>query len=709
MDSPKRAGSPSSSSDSKRIKLTVPPSQQSQGASPVDPENAPGKRSELDPIQGGDIVNIPNEPDGGVDSGETSTGEVRVLKEGEGDDDAADVSMGEAADEEVESGDEGDDEDPAQLEATRLKLEEQARKYLAAQTHDVIIPSYSAWFDMSTIHPVERRALPEFFSSRNRSKTPSIYKDYRDFMVNTYRLRPTEYLTVTACRRNLAGDVCAIMRVHAFLEQWGLINYQIDPEQRPAALAPPFTGHFRVILDTPRGLQSLHPGTRPSGTHPTSNGASKFQTSSATLGSNPTSASLELRNSIYQTTSKASRELQPTEAATLANGLSANTKGNMSYQCDTCGTDCTPLRYHSLKVKDFELCAPCYLDGRFPSTMFSGDFVKLTAAPPGVGHGADDEWTDQEVLLLLEGIEMYDDDWTAIEDHVGTRTAQQCIRKFLALPIEDPYIAAEGDQGPLRYGRIPFEQADNPVMSVVAFLAGVVNPTVASEAAKTAMHILTEGASNENESEHHAEAADGEDEDEKCEGDTAMQEDAADASSTSPKAETPSKIGTALPHTDDMAIDQPSAHTTKLSGNLTAKIPHSHVTRAARLALKSSARAAASLADAEDASIRSALASLIKLTLTKLELKMTAFEELEELLEEERKGLESARMALVNERVNLKRMLDGVKAELGKNAGVTGLGTTGQGTPVSEVRPGTPVLVEGDSGPVSDGNFAQLG
>jgi SWI/SNF related-matrix-associated actin-dependent regulator of chromatin subfamily C len=36
-----------------------------------------------------------------------------------------------------------------------------------------------------------------------------------------------EYLTVTACRRNLAGDVCGIMRVHALLEQWGIINYQV--------------------------------------------------------------------------------------------------------------------------------------------------------------------------------------------------------------------------------------------------------------------------------------------------------------------------------------------------------------------------------------------------------------------------------------------------------------------------------------------------
>lgn len=146
-------------------------------------------------------------------------------------DDPTDVSMGDAgegAEEEGESGDENDDEDPAQIEANRLRLEDQARKYLAAQTHEVIIPSYSAWFDMSKIHPVERRALPEFFNSRNRSKTPAIYKDYRDFMINTYRLRPTEYLTVTACRRNLAGDVGAIMRVHAFLEQWGLVNYQVS-------------------------------------------------------------------------------------------------------------------------------------------------------------------------------------------------------------------------------------------------------------------------------------------------------------------------------------------------------------------------------------------------------------------------------------------------------------------------------------------------
>ncbi|KII87603.1 hypothetical protein PLICRDRAFT_124982 [Plicaturopsis crispa FD-325 SS-3] len=690
MDSPKRAASPSPGSDAKRIRLTVP--QQDQGASPVDPDNAVGKRSELEPIQGGDVGNLPSDPPEDPSRPENG-GPVKILKpDGDGEDDGGDVSMGEEGEEGADSGDENDDEDPAQLEATRLRLEDQARKYLAAQTHEVIIPSYSAWFDMSKIHPVERRALPEFFNSRNRSKTPAIYKDYRDFMINTYRLRPSEYLTVTACRRNLAGDVCAIMRVHAFLEQWGLINYQIDPEARPATLAPPFTGHFRVILDTPRGLQSLHPGTRPQ--HPAAaNGGPK---------STPTStpASLELRNSIYQTTSKASRPVSAAEAATLANGASAGA-ASVTYACDTCGSDCTSLRYHSLKVKNFELCQSCYLDGRFPSTMFSGDFVKLTSSANGINHGQDDDWSDQEVLLLLEGVEMYDDDWSLIEEHVGTRSAQQCIRKFLELPIEDPYIETEGAMGPLRFGRVPFEQADNPVMSVVAFLAGVVNPGVAAEAAKTALHELTDGDKKGAEDGKEEEKPAADESNQTDNADDKMQEDAPKDESVAPETS-----GTPAPTSE--GLDAGSAPAKKPT------VPHSKVARAADLALKASAKAAKALADAEDNHIRSTLASLIKLTLTKLELKMSQFEELEDILEEERKGLESARTALVNERLGLKRMLDNIRVELAKNGpsampaimAQANLGTTGQGTIVNEVQPGA--SMEGDSGPVADGSMAQL-
>jgi SWI/SNF related-matrix-associated actin-dependent regulator of chromatin subfamily C len=137
-----------------------------------------------------------------------------------------DEEMGGVDDAKKENGDGAEAADPeAQAKAD---LQSAARSHFVAQTYATIIPSYATWFDMRYIDYRERKALPEFFNGRNRSKTPAVYRDYRDFMINTYRLNPSEYLTVTACRRNLAGDVCAIMRVHAFLEQWGLINYQVS-------------------------------------------------------------------------------------------------------------------------------------------------------------------------------------------------------------------------------------------------------------------------------------------------------------------------------------------------------------------------------------------------------------------------------------------------------------------------------------------------
>jgi SWI/SNF related-matrix-associated actin-dependent regulator of chromatin subfamily C len=342
--------------------------------------------------------------------------------------------------------------------------------------------------------------------------------------------------------------------------------------------------------------------------------------------------------------------------------------------------------------------------------MFSGDFVKLSnVGSSGNAHGSGngDAWTDQEILHLLEAVEMFDDDWFAIEAHVGTRSAQQCIRKFLELPIEDPYLSSEGEMGALRYARVPFEQADNPVMSVVAFLAGVVGPGVAAEAAKTALHDLTadkEETKPATEGREHTVS----EKDDAPKAKDSMDEDTANKSSV--LADIPSS--TAAPASDDMPVDGPPAKST--SG-----VPHSKVVRAAKLALGSSAKAASALADAEETQIRSTLAAVIKLTLTKLELKMSQFEELEDLLEEERRTLEAARVSLVNERVGLKRALDGVRAELGRHsngtssAGAvaaavaqTGLGNVGQGLRAAEVQGNA--ITESEGGPSNGGNILSL-
>lgn len=119
-----------------------------------------------------------------------------------------------------------------------------------ANTTEFHLPAYSSWFSFDKIDDIERRALSEFFPSENAStassvaplskfKTPETYCEYRDFMIRTFRMRPREYLTVTTCRRHLAGDVAAIMRIHAFLEQWGLINYQVSVRSTVRKLLTP--------------------------------------------------------------------------------------------------------------------------------------------------------------------------------------------------------------------------------------------------------------------------------------------------------------------------------------------------------------------------------------------------------------------------------------------------------------------------------------
>lgn len=93
----------------------------------------------------------------------------------------------------------------------------------------MIPPKYTPiWFRMDDVRDYEKQSLPEFFSGNNY-KTPGLYLKYRNFMVRMWRGSPDRYLTKIACRRVLKGDANAIMRVHRFLEQEGLINFGLNP------------------------------------------------------------------------------------------------------------------------------------------------------------------------------------------------------------------------------------------------------------------------------------------------------------------------------------------------------------------------------------------------------------------------------------------------------------------------------------------------
>lgn len=120
---------------------------------------------------------------------------------------------------------------------------------------------------------------------------------------------------------------------------------------------------------------------------------------------------------------------------------------------------------------------------------------KLSAMVVSALYPSRGPWPDKSCHYLFclpcpssQALEMYKDDWNKVSEHVGSRTQDDCILHFLRLPIEDPYLEnSEASMGPLAYQPVPFSQSGNPVMSTVAFLASVVDPRVASAAAKAAL------------------------------------------------------------------------------------------------------------------------------------------------------------------------------------------------------------------------------
>ncbi|KAF9585121.1 hypothetical protein BGW38_003798 [Lunasporangiospora selenospora] len=631
------------------------------------------KKNEYEPIPGGDLLNLQELPSGATPDASSNTAEnvdekagpeamdidvkedKGATKEGEGAATEGEAKEVDTTAEQVSTpaGAPLETEDPAvtQSDVERFKLEEEAGRFLSQQAYEVIIPSYAAWFSMSKIHDIEQKSLPEFFNLKNRSKTPTVYKDYRDFMINTYRLNPTEYLTVTACRRNLAGDVCAIIRVHAFLEQWGLVNYQVDPDTRPSTVGPSFTGHFRITADTPRGLQPFQPHTDAA----TATAAKPTAEAAKPVGAKA-DVNLELRKNIYTS--------GPTP---VSKDSDESAEKRQRFNCFTCGTDCTKNRYHSIKTKNMELCANCFMEGRFPSTMSSGDFIRFQNQ---AFKQSEEPWTDQETLLLLEGLEMFDEDWNQIADHVGTKDREQCILHFLQLPIEDPYVsgATEKELGPLQYHRVPFDQAENPVMSVVAFLASVVNPGVAAAAAQSALKELSLAKKVTQESIDKAEAA-------KAEAEKAKEQKANESQDgemavdkeDKPEDETEMDVDKSNGDKEDVngtaEQEEEDANTTSTPAAVESKeeeiggIPRSTLEKAATAALGSAAAKAKILADYEEREIQRLVTVVIEMQLKKLELKLKQFEELESVLDIEKSELERQRQQLYLDRLAMKKSI----------------------------------------------------
>uniref|UniRef100_A0A8C8LLX7 SWI/SNF complex subunit SMARCC2 n=1 Tax=Oncorhynchus tshawytscha TaxID=74940 RepID=A0A8C8LLX7_ONCTS len=576
----KRSPSPSPTPTSQESKKkntkkgpTTPYTKSKRGQREEEPEDLTKDLDEPSPVPAVEEVTLPKTANTKKDS------ELTPVKGG------TMTDLDEQEDESMETAEKEEEEGSPSVKGEPVKGSDLHEDNVTEQTHHIIIPSYAAWFDYNSVHAIERRALPEFFNGKNKSKTPEIYLAYRNFMIDTYRLNPQEYLTSTACRRNLAGDVCAIMRVHAFLEQWGLINYQVDSESRPTPMGPPPTSHFHVLADTPSSLVPLQPKT-PAAQQILSFPDKVKEKQPADL------QNFGLRTDMY------SKKTGPPKSKTAANAMR--------------------------------------------------------------------DWTEQETLLLLEGLEMYKDDWNKVSEHVGSRTQDECILHFLRLPIEDPYLEdMSSSLGPLVYQPVPFSQAGNPVMSTVAFLASVVDPRVASAAAKSALEEFSRMKeevpaalveAHVRRVEEAARASGRQDPLYGLEGSgiagTSLEE--GDKPGTCDLYVCHSALGEREKEKEGKEALEEGQREGESEGERKAKVERDvgegNLATAAASALAAAAVKAKHLAAVEERKIKSLVALLVETQMKKLEIKLRHFEELETIMDREREALEYQRQQLLADR-----------------------------------------------------------
>lgn len=362
---------------------------------------------------------------------------------------------------------------------------------------------------------------------------------------------------------------------------------------------------------------------------------------------------LEIRRNIYDDKGKDITPAEEKEKQTNGEGATTNGAGSgesavkamddaakepkKTFNCYSCGIDCTRLRFHYAKSEPastnqqevkYDLCPNCFVQGRMPSTHRGSDFVKLEEPSYSTIPDKDAPWTDSETLLLLEGLENFDDDWAAIANHVGTRTREECVMKFLQLEIQDQYLEDEPSQTSLRglNGRQPITQLENPIMTAVAFMAQMADPSVVAAAAGRSVEAMRKDLRETLE---------------KGMGGSLGKRKEKDGS---------------VKHEDSMDVD----------GNTDVPAPAAEAngdanpaTTAGTVGLALAAARAGALASHEEREMTRLVGAAVNLTLQKFDLKLQQFTEMEEIVQAERRDLEKARQQLFLDRLAFrKRMKD---------------------------------------------------
>ncbi|KAM3308739.1 SWI/SNF complex subunit SWI3C [Capsicum chacoense] len=519
-----------------------------------------------------------------------------------------------------------------------------------------VVPMHADWFSPNTVHRLERQVVPHFFSGKSAEHTPEKYMECRNCIVAKYMESPVKHLSVDDCHGIVAGiSADDVTRIARFLDHWGIINYCAVPpkDEAPKDGTYLYEDSNNDICVPVAGLKSI-------------DSLVQFDKPKCRLKAKDIYPELvrdcdddsDFDNSIREVLSE--------------------------IKCNCCSRPVSLAYYQSQKEIDILLCLDCFHEGRFVAGHCSLDFVKVSSMKD-YGDLDGDSWTDQETLLLLEGMQRYKENWNQIAEHVGTKSKAQCILHFVRLPLDGASldnIELPGASGPSSSStgedpnkshsilngnlagpstenfhpdsKFPFENCGNPVMSLVAFLASSVGPRVAAACAHASLAALSKddtlGARR-----------------------NMTQMDGSTANNGTSVGRMPGKNGS--PHGDvgnshQLKDEKSGGQGPHDTGG--APLSTESVRAAAKAGLAAAAIKSKLFADHEEREIQRLSANIVNHQLKRLELKLKQFAEVETLLMKECEQLERTRQRFTAERSRMISQPGSIRVS--RPVGVSGAG-----------------------------------
>ncbi|KAL5838851.1 hypothetical protein ACOSQ3_016020 [Xanthoceras sorbifolium] len=119
------------------------------------------------------------------------------------------------------------------------------------------------------------------------------------------------------------------------------------------------------------------------------------------------------------------------------NGQETSEVKRALYHCNYCNKDITgKIRIKCAVCPDFDLCVECFTVGAelYPHKCNHPYRVMNDLSFPLLCP----DWSADEEILLLEGIDMYGFYWEEVAKHVGTKTKEVCVDHYTKVYLDSP-------------------------------------------------------------------------------------------------------------------------------------------------------------------------------------------------------------------------------------------------------------------------------